>query len=204
MAGIATVPYKSKNTTISKWQVIDLSFHAKAGDKPFQTKFEAEFVAPSGTKQTVHGFFNGDSEWLIRFSASESGKWTYTTSSEIKALNGLKGLLTVEPETMNNCKGGIVIPQSDNRHFYYENGDPYFLMAFECDWLYALDFHNEQSMPRTDHLLNVLKENGFNQIVMNVYTFDIKDESYEWNRDEKLKTHPEHEFGGDLSSYNFV
>jgi len=204
LAGIVKVPYKSKNTTISKWEVIDLSFQAKAGDKPFQTKFDAEFVAPSGKKQIVHGFFNGSNEWLIRFSASESGKWNYTTSSEIKVLNNLKGQLTIEPRATNNCKGGIVIPESDNRHFYYENGDPYFLMAFECDWLYALDFHNDQATPRTEHLLDLLSANGFNQIVMNVYTFDINDASYEWNRDEKLKAHPEHEFGGDLSIFPFL
>ena len=56
-------------------------------------------------------------------------------------------------------------------------------MAFECDWLYALDYHNEKSLPKTEHLMNLVKENGFNQVVMNVFSYDV---NWKWGKDSLL------------------
>lgn len=200
-AKIKTSTYSSKESiNIKKWEVLDIEFKAKA-KSPFTTDFHAIFTSPSGKTQKVAGFYNGNKEWLLRFSGSEAGKWTYTTSSPVKALNNKKGSLNISNELAEAKKGGIVIPKEDPQHFYYENGTPYSLLAFECDWLYALDYHNEKGLPKTNHLLNLVKENGLNQVVMNVYSYDVH---WKWGKDPLLKKHPEHEFGGPKDIFPFL
>ncbi|WP_250629765.1 apiosidase-like domain-containing protein [Aureibaculum algae] len=90
------------------------------------------------------------------------------------------------------------MPKDDPQHFYYEDGTPYFNLAFECDWLFALDYESKD-VKKTDHLLNLLNENGFNQVVMNVYSHDVS-----WEKDPLLAIHPEHEFGGKQNIYPFL
>ena len=109
------------------------------------------------------------------------------------------GKVTVTPNTNAEKHGAVVIPANDSKHFAYEDGTPYFLLAFECDWLFALDYHNETDLPKSKHLLNLLKQNGINQIVMNVYTHDVS-----WKKDDLLKSHPEHEFGGSKDIFPFL
>nr|WP_320120675.1 DUF5060 domain-containing protein [uncultured Marinifilum sp.] len=199
-AGIKTVKYSKKNTILKKWEVIDIAFKANPNNKnPFVVNFIAEFTDPNGKLVKVPGFYNGDKNWVIRFSASEAGNWSYRTSSEIKNLNGKKGKLIVSNETSRNHKGGVVLNPEKPKHFFYENGDHYFLTAFECDWLYALDYHNEKVLPKTEHLLNLLNENGFNQVVMNVFSYDVS-----WKKDEKLANNPEHEYGAPKDIFPFL
>lgn len=71
-------------------------------------------------------------------------------------------------------------------------------MAFECDWLYALDY-GQEDIKKTKHLLSLLNENKFNQIVMNVYSYDVK-----WKKDKRLLKHPEHEYGGKETMFPFL
>ncbi|PKQ64240.1 hypothetical protein BZG02_05305 [Labilibaculum filiforme] len=199
-AELRNTKHSTKITSIKKWEVIDITFKADVKNKdPFQIKFFAEFTNPDGKLQTVPGFYNGDNTWLLRFSAAVAGNWTYETHSEIKALNGKKGKLLVHQEALQAQKGAIVLNEEKPTHFFYENGDPYFLMAFECDWLYALDYHNEEALPKTEHLLNLLNENGFNQVVMNVFSYDVS-----WKKDEKLKNYPEHEYGAPKDIFPFL
>ena len=41
-------------------------------------------------------------------------------------------------------------------------------------------------------MVNSVKENGFNQIVMNVYAYGL---DLDWVKDPKLDNHPEHNYG---------
>ena len=189
-----------KIETIEQWQVIDLTFKAKLNSKnPFITEFGAYFTSPNGEKLNVPGFFNGNNEWVLRFSSSIIGKWTYETYSELKPLKGKRGNILVVKNENPDKHGSIITKQEDPQHFYYEDGTPYMQMAFECDWLFALDYFNKNDAPKTEHLLDVIKQNGFNQIVTTFYSFDVQ-----WKKDDKLKAHPEHEYGGDLRMYPFL
>ena len=191
--------YSAKAISVQKWEVLDINFQAKSKNtSPFTAEFSAVFTHENGKQQKVPGFFNGKNDWILRFSSAAEGNYTYVTSSEIKALNNKRGKVTVTAAQINN-HGGIVVNDDDPQHFYYEDGTPYFLLAFECDWLYALDYHNEKGLPKTEHLLNLISENGFNQIVMNVFSYDVS-----WQKDEKLKQHPEHEFGGPDDIFPFL
>lgn len=72
-------------------------------------------------------------------------------------------------------------------------------MAYECDWLFALDYKNKKDAPNTKALLDDLEKNKFNQIVTTVYSFGAK-----WKRDPKLKDYPEYDYSDDLSIYPFL
>ncbi|UZO82290.1 DUF4038 domain-containing protein [Aquimarina sp. ERC-38] len=184
---------------IPKWEVLDIVLTTKNKIKsPFTTAFTTMFTHEGGAQIEVPGFYNGDNTWIIRFSSALTGKWRFTTVSEIKELNGKTGKITVTASNSNN-HGAIVINKKNPQHFFYEDGTPYFLTAFECDWLYALDYHNDKNLPKTDHLLNLIKANGFNQIVMNVFSYDVS-----WKKDERLKKHPEHEFGAPKDIFPFL
>ena len=63
-----------------------------------------------------------------------------------------------------------------------------FPIAFECDWLFALDAENPEDIPKTRTFVDEVADNGFNQIVMNVFAYDVN-----WKKDPALR--PEHEFG---------
>ncbi|WP_343328531.1 DUF5060 domain-containing protein [Polaribacter staleyi] len=192
--------YKSSKTyQIPKWEVLDISVTRKTNLKsPFTANFIAIFTHESGVVQEVPGFYNGNNEWIIRFSSSLTGNWSFVTKADSNKLSGKKGKVKVVEAKKDN-HGAITVNKNKPEHFYYEDGTPYFLLAFECDWLYALDYHNDKELPKTDHLLNLIDENGFNQIVMNVFSYDVS-----WKKDDKLKEHPEHEFGGPKDIFPFL
>lgn len=189
----------NKIQTIPKWEVIDLVFSTKTSIKsPFTARFGASFQHKDGTIQEVPGFYNGNNQWIIRFSGSLEGDWTYATFGDDKNLDGKKGVVTVTKNKEDN-HGAIVVNKEKPQNFFYQDGTPYFLLAFECDWLFALDYHNEKALPKSDHLLNLITENGFNQVVMNVFSYDVS-----WKKDPKLKEHPEHEFGAPQDIFPFL
>ena len=74
-----------------------------------------------------------------------------------------------------------MIDAANPQHFAYADGTPYFLLAFECDWLFALDDDQAQT------LLDQVAAHGFNHVVMNVFAYDVV-----WPKDATVK--PEHNF----------
>ncbi|MFY0607712.1 MAG: DUF5060 domain-containing protein [Cyclobacteriaceae bacterium] len=188
-----------KGTTISQWELLDITFNEVVkSDNPFVVDFGAMFIHENGDTIKAPGFYNGDNDWVVRFSSSQLGSWRYTTFGP-KPLSGKKGKITVNANSDKTKHGAVTLSEDDPQHFYYEDGTPYYLLAFECDWLFALDYHNESNLPKSKHLLNLLKENGINQIVMNVFSYNVS-----WPKDEKLQDHPEHEFGGSPDIFPFL
>lgn len=193
------LPVHAQSFTVPQWEVIDIPIVVDTDiQKPFTVDANALFEHVSGEKITVPIFYDGDNRWLVRFSSSRQGLWRYQTQSDIPGLSGGKGEVKVTKPSVDN-HGGIVIREDAPQHFYYEDGTPYFLLAFELDWLYALDYHNERGLPKSEHLLSLLKQNGINQIVMNVYSYDVK-----WPKDPLLQQHPEHEFGAPDDIFPFL
>ena len=184
---------------VAQWEVADLSFMAnETPSAPFEVGFEARFTGPGGTSLTVPGFYNGGREWMLRFSHGMQGKWSFSTRSDLASLNGLTGSLTIMGNKDPKQHGGIKINPDRPQHFIHEDGTPYHSMAFECDWLFALDYAGSMETPKTRHLMDLLEQDGFNQIVTTLYSFDVN-----WKKDPKLNDHPEHEYGGNLAIYPF-
>ncbi|MEM0925396.1 MAG: DUF5060 domain-containing protein, partial [Planctomycetota bacterium] len=179
---------QSIRPTAERWEVVERSFKVTAEVKrPFEVEFGAVFRHNDGDQMRVPGFFNGGQSWMLRFCPEKLGTWTYTTTSSLPELAGKSGEFQVIENRSDEQHGPITISSSDPERFEYADGTPYFLMAFELDWLFALDAENDDDIPRTREIVSSVADHGFNQIVMNVYAYDAP-----WG--EKGKILPEHNF----------
>ncbi len=185
----------------------DIVFKLKkleTGSNPFDLEFGAIFTLSDKQKLKIQGFYNGDLSYVIRFSPTQTGLWTYTTYSTDKQLSDLGGSVMVKANINSNIHGAVEVSLGSNRKFSYQDKSPYFALAFECDWLFALDFSNKTDIPKTKKMVADIKQNGFNQVVMNVYAYDVgwkvaADVPLEY----QYKQPPYSVFKGDNKSPNF-
>ena len=161
------------NLITSIWQVTDLEFSYKLKDgNPFELYFGAVFTHEGGYSTTIHGFYNDDNTWVIRFCPSLEGAWEYETFSSVSKLAGQIGTIAVSANTKLDEHGPLLISKNNPQKFAYADGTPYFLLAFELDWLFALDAENNEDIPKTRSIIKEVAANRFNHIVMNVYAYD--------------------------------
>jgi hypothetical protein len=160
--------------------VINIELVQKVAVNPFEVTLKGIFSGPNGEILEVPGFYNGGNQYIVRFSPISIGEWNYMTISSESKLSGKMGTIKCI-EANKAMHGSIRIDPANPRHFVYEDGSPYFLLAYEFDWLFALDLDNKEDIPRTRNLVNTLADNGFNHIVMNVYADDVG-----WGKDPDL------------------
>jgi hypothetical protein len=185
--------------SVEQYEVLDIAFAVERDvAAPFEAEFGAVYTSDGGASLDVPGFYNRDREWVLRFSAPTTGTWRYTTHSSLAELNGRSGEIVVAGCPADR-HGGIAVDPDNPRRFRYEDGSSYVLQAFECDWLFALDYDNPDAIPKTEHLLGLLAENGVNHLVTTVYSYDVK-----WPKDERLAKHPEHEYGSREDIFPFL
>ena len=195
---LISIPFFHAQETAAQWEVLDISQKLKKPvESPFDIVYGAVFKHENGIKINIPGFYNGENEWILRFSHAEKGNWTYQTYSSIAKLSGKTGTVTITTNQKPDRHGGIVLSQTNQQAFFYEDGSPYFLLAFELDWLYALDYYNSTDIPKTKSIINAIKENGLNQVVMNVFAYDVV-----WEKDKNLKS--EHEYGSPKDIFPFA
>ena len=68
---------------------------------PFDVIAQATFThIVSGETRTTGMFYVGDDVWQFRFSGTQTGEWTFTTTSDARALNGHSGrvIITENPD----------------------------------------------------------------------------------------------------------
>jgi len=158
-----------------QYQIHDIMFKGELMENvnPFDVTFGALYTGPKGEKLKVPGFYNGDGEWISRFSSDEQGIWTFETYASVARLSGHHGRIEITENKQTNQKGAVLLDPDNPQAFIYKDGTPHFLLAYELDWLFALDYGNASGIPRTKQLLDDVASNGFNHIVMNVYAHDV-------------------------------
>lgn len=172
---------KSKAVSARQWDVLELRFEIdELPGQPVDVEFSATFKNQAGVSLDVPGFYDGENEYVIRFTPPTAGEWNYITRSSRPVLRGKLGKLSVE-SARDGRTGGVILDPKDRRNFAYENGETYFPIAFESDWLFALDAENPSDIPRTRKFVDALAAHGFNQIVMNVFAYDVT-----WKKDQRL------------------
>ena len=198
--------FNSNAQQVAAWEVLDINIiNSLTNTNPFTIDVNAVFTHQTGQKQIVPLVYNGEGsnnkqQWLLRFSSGLVGQWRYEIKdNRYPQFNDVKGKLSVTNNPDQTNHGAMTIAKDNKQSFEYEDGSPYFLLGYELVWLFAFDYHNKNGLPKSEHLLSLIKESGFNHIVMNVFAFDVN-----WKKDPKLANHPEHEFGGDLSIYPFL
>lgn len=178
----------AQNYSCKKWEVLDMPFVLKGKmTNSFDIDFGAVITHENGETMKVPGFYNDDKTWVVRFCPPEEGKWSFTTYSTVSSMAGKKGEIDVSPKTKADEHGPIIIPTNNKQRFAYADGTPYFLLAFELDWLFALDWDNPNGIPKTENIVSHLVENKFNHVVMNVYAYDAN-----WGDRKSIK--PEHNY----------
>ncbi|PSL05632.1 DUF5060 domain-containing protein [Cecembia rubra] len=157
------------------WEIHDLILTGKVkeNENPFDIKFGAIYTGPNNQVMDIPGFYDGNGKWVTRFSASTIGNWEFETYSSKPELSGQKGTISITESSGNLNRGAAQIDPQNPQAFIYENGDSHFFLAYELDWLFALDYDNKTGIPRTEKILDDVAANGFNHIVMNVYAYDV-------------------------------
>ena len=179
---------RPKPVSARQWEVVDIRFNAgNIPQQPVEVKFSASFAHETGKLMDVPGFIDGDDAYVIRFTPPLAGDWKFVTHSSLKALDQRTGRVFAEA-ARDGRGGGITIDSKAPTRFRYENGESYYPIAFESDWLFALDAENPDDIPVTRRFVDTLAENGFNQVVMNVFAYDVN-----WKKDDRLKR--EHDYG---------
>lgn len=162
---------QSQTSSANQWEVVE--FEVTLPDttaNPFDRHPLAVCKGPGDREFSVPGFFIGRGQYKFRISFPKAGDWIVRSQETDDRWE-------VSVSENADATGPIVIREDNPQHFYYANGEPCFVLAFEADWLFALDLETN-GLDRTETLLRDIKANGFNQIVMNVYAHDTG-----WTRD---------------------
>lgn len=155
-----------------KWGVFEITLNGKYNGNPFtDIQLSAEFT--NGTQiKTIQGFYDGNGVYKIRFMPQETGIWTYTTTSNLKALQNKKGKFECVPATGNN-HGPVVV--ADTFNFAYSDGKPHYSFGTTCyGWVHQGDSLAELT-------LKTLSNGYFNKMRMCIFPKD-----YDWNKNEPL------------------
>ena len=88
----------------------------------------AEFRSPDFRTRRAVGFWDGGNRFVIRFTPTEAGKWTYRIRSNIPRLNNLIGEFTALP----NQTPGFIRPANVHHWSYTENYIPHLWMGDTC------------------------------------------------------------------------
>lgn len=155
------------------YRPIDWVLQADNGgvDNPFYVTLQAEARGPEGRLMNVPGFHCGDGQWRVRFSPVCEGTWRLTSVSSLEALAGREVAVEASANTNARVHGPLRVDPADLLHLQYDDGEPCFLLAYECNWLFALA-QGDEGEARVDHLLDMIDGAGFNHLMVNSYAYD--------------------------------
>ena len=165
-----------------RWGIFALTLAGPQDGNPFaDVSFGAEF-AHRHRSVRVDGFYDGDGQYVVRFSPDTLGEWRYTTCSNVERLQGVSGTFEcVAPSPGNH--GPVRV--ADTFHFAYEDGARYYQIGTTCYvW-------NHQGDALETQTLETLQRAPFNKLRMCIFP-----KHYRYNHNE-----PEFfAFQGDLAS----
>ncbi len=158
--------------SIERWNIFELSLDGPAEGNPFvDVQLTARFRHQHRVVD-VHGFYDGDGVYRVRFMPDTLGKWAVETESNAAQLNGIIGDFTcVDPAPGN--RGPVRV--HNRYHFAYADGTPHVSVGTTCyAWAHQGDALETQT-------LETLKAAPFNKLRMCVFP---KDYTYSKNEPE--------------------
>ena len=155
---------------VERWGLFELALDGPSSGNPFtDVDISARFRHAKHDLE-VHGFYDGNGKYLVRFSPDELGEWTYETHSNRQELQSKKGSLRVVAPSKSN-RGPVVV--RDRFHFAYADGTPYFPIGTTC---YAWTHQSEVLETQT---LLTLKSSPFNKLRMCIFP-----KNYDYNQND--------------------
>lgn len=171
---------------IEKWDIFELTLKGQEIGNPFlDVTLEADF-AQGGRQVHVSGFYDGGGVYKLRFMPESEGEWTYTTTSNVPELNGVRGSLICMPAKAGN-HGPVRV--SNRFHFAYADGSSYIPVGTTC---YVWNLQGDELEEKT---LNTLDHAPFNKMRMCVFP-----KRYTFNSNEPPSYPFEAKFSGKLQS----
>jgi hypothetical protein len=121
---------------ISKWEVFEKKFYSTRSyeNPPQEVRLTAQFISPDGKTNRVHGFWDGGTRWVIRFSPDQLGDWSYVTECSDPRNTGLHGksgefLCMVQSLSSDLQRhGGLRVPRG-SATFEHADRTPFFWTA---------------------------------------------------------------------------
>ncbi|WP_246447583.1 DUF5605 domain-containing protein [Novosphingobium flavum] len=146
---------------VERWGLHEVTLTGPANGNPFIDVDLAAMFSNGRISVAIPGFHDGEGTYRIRFSPPQTGRWTWTTTSNAKALDGRTGAFDcVAPRAGNR---GPVEITPDGYHFRHADGTP-FKPVGTTAYSWAL-----QSDQRCAETLKTLAASPFNKIRMCVF-----------------------------------
>ncbi len=177
---------------VKVWDIFELPLSADIGGitNPFtQISLKAIVTGPNG-EQTIEGFYDGGSLFLLRYMPSAQGKYHLITRSNIAALNQIE--TDFEATAHDQAHHGPVI--ADGMHFRHADGARFFVMGTT-----AYVWHHRPNEVR-QKTLNSFSQYGFNKIRM---LFFPKHYTGSFGRIDVSYEPPCYPFEGEPRSFDF-
>jgi len=154
---------------VALYDVYDFSLDSDTHhDDPLAVNVLATMEHESGEKiENIPGFYNGDGKWIIRFSPNKTGRWSGKTTSDDPKLSGIElGEIQCVKNENSSVHGKLLIDPDHPQKFTWEDGTPFVILGFECDWLFS--YHQEKPGECRKHV-GLINDRGFNYVIMNIY-----------------------------------
>ena len=136
LLGLFTLSVSGQDLTTQKNKVVQWSYESgKDYADPFwDVDVDLLVTDESGNEQVVPAFWAGDNTWTFRYSAPETGTYSFETKCSDpgnKDLHGKKGTIEVVPYEGDNplYKHGTIKISEDQTHFEHLDGKPFFWLA---------------------------------------------------------------------------
>jgi len=130
--------------TVEQWGIFDLPLTGTETGNPFtDIELSAQFTS-SQRSMLVHGFYDGNGTFRIRFMPDRQGDWHYTTLSNCKTLSGLSGDFRCSAASGNN-HGPVQV--RNTYHFAYADGTPFVPIGTTCySWAQERDELEDETL----------------------------------------------------------
>lgn len=109
-------------SSVEQWGLYEIQLKGPTNGNPF-VDVQVSAVFENGKQRVeVPGFYDGDGNYLVRFSPDTQGKWHYQTKANKSELTGKTGDFTATPSSQGN-HGPVRV--ANTYHFAYADGTPY-------------------------------------------------------------------------------
>ncbi|MBD3376443.1 DUF4038 domain-containing protein [candidate division KSB1 bacterium] len=160
---VQTVSAADEMPTVGQYQVYELSLTSGQYRNPYvDVSLVATFTGPDMQSYQIEGFWNGGTEFKVRFAPTQTGTWTYNLVSNDTLMNGRQGAF----ECVASAHPGFLHTQ--NFAMRYANGDPFFRMGDTC-WRM---FRSKNAAFETHFkpYIDARSQQGFNTIWATIHT----------------------------------
>jgi len=158
---------EAQENKVALWAKLELDFTSeKSYENPLYEvdEFYALFTSPTGRKLRINGFWDGGTDWKIRFAPDERGSWSYTTfcSEEDAGLQQQSGTFSCQANDspLPLYQHGAVVHPRGSYHLAHHDGTPFFWTACTA-WNGALKSTDEEwdeyLQHRVDHHYNTIQ-----------------------------------------------